>query len=456
MKSFVLISGLLVLLLGGGPRPAPPSGDALVWNGSTNGPPGTVFVVVAPDSDEPGEVHVVNKQPRVWIGVRGTPIPDALAAHIGTEGVMVANVVADSPADRAGIDRYDVILEFNGTPTNTMQELVDAIAAAGAGGAAEIELLREAKRQSVTVTLENRPGDAAVEFKYEEPRASSVDSGVQYFGHRLSKDAQGNWMLEPLGNLQGMPESVKDMVESAADPAWNQWLGDAWDSLGDPVRMRIQVDPADPSGGMMFFDPGDAADDASVRIVIEHAGDDGTIRIVRNADGAVEVRRTDASGSETTSAYSDLDALRAEDPDAYAMYRRYSGFRARPFVYVPPTMNRLPDLQLDFQREIQERLERLRGRLDRTQDTTSRTRDMLRNLQHGIGSGTGDAQLQIESTTVTDGVETSTRIQIDNGRVTVVERTGDEERTYEFDSLEALKREEPQLFERVPPLLRER
>ncbi|HPC21994.1 MAG TPA: hypothetical protein PK920_05860, partial [Phycisphaerae bacterium] len=37
----------------------------------------------------------IQKMPSQWLGVRLTPIPEPLAAHIGENGVMVANVVQD-------------------------------------------------------------------------------------------------------------------------------------------------------------------------------------------------------------------------------------------------------------------------------------------------------------------------------------------------------------------------
>lgn len=453
MKALMLIGALFVLLLGGEERSAPPGDEETTWSARAESPAREgVFVVVAQNADEPGEVHVVNRQPRAWLGIRGTPIPEALAAHVGARGVMVANVVAGSPADRAGIDQYDVVLSFNGVEIDSMQQLVDALSEAGAGTAANVEIRRAGERLTLTVTPEQRPADAAVEFKFEEPKSASMDDDVHYFGHRLSKDPQGNWMIEPLGNLQGMPDSVKDMLDSATDPAWNQWLDDAWSKMNDPVRMRLQVDPRDPAGGMMFFDPGDAADDASVRIDIDVSTGDSSVRIVRSPDGSVEVTRTDANGKASTDTYADLDALRAQDPDAYSTYRRYSGFRARPFVFVPPTMNRLPDLQLDFQRELQQRLDRLRERLDQTQGVTSRAKDMLRDLQQGAISGHSE-HFHAESSTVENGEQSSLSITIENGHVTVVERTGDATQTYEFDSLDTLKQEEPALYEKVQPLL---
>ena len=50
-----------------------------------------------------------------WLGVVMVDVPKALSAHLNTgdEGLMVINVIRDSPADTAGIQQYDVILRVD-------------------------------------------------------------------------------------------------------------------------------------------------------------------------------------------------------------------------------------------------------------------------------------------------------------------------------------------------------
>ena len=54
---------------------------------------------------------------RRWLGVQVGEVPAALAVHLGLEkdrGVMILNIIEDSPADKAGIKQYDVVVEVNG------------------------------------------------------------------------------------------------------------------------------------------------------------------------------------------------------------------------------------------------------------------------------------------------------------------------------------------------------
>jgi len=53
------------------------------------------------------------------LGLRCAPVSADLAAHLGLEpgvGLVVASVRADSPADRAGLEVHDVIVELDGEP----------------------------------------------------------------------------------------------------------------------------------------------------------------------------------------------------------------------------------------------------------------------------------------------------------------------------------------------------
>jgi len=52
-----------------------------------------------------------------WLGVRLGPIPEALAAHLkDARGAIVDDVVQGSPAEKAGLKRFDMIVAVGGRP----------------------------------------------------------------------------------------------------------------------------------------------------------------------------------------------------------------------------------------------------------------------------------------------------------------------------------------------------
>ena len=97
---------------------------------------------------------------RGFLGVAFTEIDTRLAKGLrleGARGVIVNAVVADSAASKAGVERYDVIAEFNGVPIESGQQLLHLVASLRPGQQVELVVVRGGKRQTLTVTLGKRP-----------------------------------------------------------------------------------------------------------------------------------------------------------------------------------------------------------------------------------------------------------------------------------------------------------
>jgi serine protease Do len=85
---------------------------------------------------------------------------EELAQQFGlkqTTGVLVGQVTKDSAAEKAGIQRGDVIVKYNGEAVEDVNDLRNRVAATPPGGKAPVELKRKGKPMTVTVTV----GDAA-------------------------------------------------------------------------------------------------------------------------------------------------------------------------------------------------------------------------------------------------------------------------------------------------------
>ena len=110
---------------------------------------------ILPQLKESGRVS------RGFIGVTLTDVTPGLQRALGltvSHGAIVQDVTPRSPAERAGVRPYDVILEVEGRQVTTNQELIRDISARQPGTVARIELLREGRRQTVPVKLAERPG----------------------------------------------------------------------------------------------------------------------------------------------------------------------------------------------------------------------------------------------------------------------------------------------------------
>jgi serine protease Do len=81
----------------------------------------------------------------------------------GSKGVIVMRVLEDSAAARAGVKADDVVVELEGEPVTTANDLINRIALRRPGSKVELVILREGKRKSLTATLDKRPQRADAE-----------------------------------------------------------------------------------------------------------------------------------------------------------------------------------------------------------------------------------------------------------------------------------------------------
>ena len=110
---------------------------------------------------------------RGWLGVQVQDVTRELAESFGMKrphGALVARVLPDSPAEKAGLQEYDVIKEVDGKRIEDAQELTNLIASYQPSTEINIEILRDGKMKSMSVKLDERP-----ESNSETPRASQPD-----------------------------------------------------------------------------------------------------------------------------------------------------------------------------------------------------------------------------------------------------------------------------------------
>ena len=111
---------------------------------------------------------------RPWLGITGQDIGPDLAKllKLPSEGILIAEVVNGSPADKAGIrggkrvvsignlqvaTGGDIILAINGKPVKTMDELTEDLESKGIGQSVDIDLLRDGKKKTVKIVLSEMP-----------------------------------------------------------------------------------------------------------------------------------------------------------------------------------------------------------------------------------------------------------------------------------------------------------
>jgi Do/DeqQ family serine protease len=117
-----------------------------------------------------GEVH------RGQLGVQILDVTPQLAEASGldmTEGALVSQVVPGSPAEQAGIETGDVIVNVNGVPVKSASELRNKIGLMPLEEPVNIELVREGKHQKVTAKLVSKTTEAP------PVQAAEIHSGLE-------------------------------------------------------------------------------------------------------------------------------------------------------------------------------------------------------------------------------------------------------------------------------------
>ncbi|MES2126966.1 MAG: Do family serine endopeptidase [Pseudomonadota bacterium] len=100
---------------------------------------------------------------RGWIGIESQDITPELAESFGLEknsGAIIAGVVRNSPADKAGIRPGDILLAVDGKNVNDTNDTLNLIAQLVPGGNAKMTVLRKHKQSTLDVTVGKRPKTA--------------------------------------------------------------------------------------------------------------------------------------------------------------------------------------------------------------------------------------------------------------------------------------------------------
>ena len=103
---------------------------------------------------------VAEERREAYLGVYLTELSDATRTALGLddeEGILIERVIRDQPADEAGIEAGDVLIELAGQTVHSSASLGRALDRAGTGKAVAVSVLRRGKRTKLEVTLGEKP-----------------------------------------------------------------------------------------------------------------------------------------------------------------------------------------------------------------------------------------------------------------------------------------------------------
>src|SRR5688572_1961409 len=170
-------------------------------------------VAILPQLKERGRVS------RGFIGVGLTDVTPALQRALNltvSKGAMIQDVTSGSPADRAGLHVYDVIVEVEGRQVINNEEVIRDISARQPGSVARLDIVRDGRTQAAQVKLAERPlrdrtpdglEDLGPRGRPRQPEPSETPLGL--IVRELDRSFAGR--LE-------IPDTVSGVVISRVDP----------------------------------------------------------------------------------------------------------------------------------------------------------------------------------------------------------------------------------------------
>ena len=174
---------------------------------------------------------------RGWLGVRIQEVTKEIAEVEKLkkpEGALVASVGKNSPADKAGIEAGDIILEFDGKRINTMKKLPNVVASTEVGKSVELKVWRNKKSIKKRLTLGRL--ESSEEFKEKKTKIVKKENEIETLkitvrdltsediaSRNLTKNTKGVVIVEianrsPLTNLLSINDII---IEVQKNPVKN-------------------------------------------------------------------------------------------------------------------------------------------------------------------------------------------------------------------------------------------
>ena len=148
---------------------------------------------------------------RGYIGVGIQDVTPALASQFKAKdnsGALVSDVKADAPADKAGLETGDIIVEWNGRDIRDSRQLKLQVSQTKPGEKATVKVVRDGKTKSLSITPQELPGSEV---------AMNSDNAIESDTDTLRGVTVGDIDTMAKSQLK-LPDQVKGALVRSVDP----------------------------------------------------------------------------------------------------------------------------------------------------------------------------------------------------------------------------------------------
>jgi len=128
------------------------------------------------------EINSKGRVTRGWLGVSIQPLTQELARSFNakdTKGVLISDVIPDSPAAKAGLKPGDILLEFDGKKVEAPPDLQRTVALAQPGQDAKMKVWRDQAEKTVEIKIGEGPDEKEAQARPSRVTPSTLGLEVR-------------------------------------------------------------------------------------------------------------------------------------------------------------------------------------------------------------------------------------------------------------------------------------
>src|SRR5438067_4151687 len=165
-----------------------------------------------------------------WLGVQVAALPEVAKKQLAIEdGLAVEEVTPGSPAAKAEIKKYDILVKAGDVPLKNIADLVKAVDASQ-GKEITITIVRDGKNQTIKAIADKRPKS---EFVIEGAKRSlaarnpelaaemkQLEEALEKLKSKLGKEGAGFWFAKPAVVAPRVDVRLSDRISEAVAKSW--------------------------------------------------------------------------------------------------------------------------------------------------------------------------------------------------------------------------------------------